>query len=998
MATPPTAVTSHQRPAPGQQVNIHGGTGFIGGQHEHHYHHDDYQAGTATQATRQATSQGLVVGAPIRAWDPGLLGVHASITVHDETTLTPYLARDHDQQLRQVLEHAAASEQPSLVLVVGTSCSGKTRTLYEAVTAVLPDWAVIAPRSDSRLAQALLDGIPARTVIWLDELQDRLTDTPSGITAAKAIAELLHAAVGPIVFAGTIWPTYFSAMRARRGPDKTAVGSGAIPELLTRATVVTVPDAFTDTDLNDIPVDDPRLRKAIDTATHASHPRRRRITQVLAGGTQLVDRLYPPEGTHPPDEFSPAARAVLCAAGDLRRIGHPNPLPRWAIEGAAPGYLTPPDHRPPDQWLPTALDEVTKAALQDDALTGIHVHDHHQHGVPALTPHWTTTPTGNALAAYDLHDYLLQDHLARCRTTPTRQALWDTVTTRVISPGTARLVAQAAERRGLLTVAAAVLRVPADDGDRPAQQGLAHVLATQARYGDQDAWTELRDRADSGDTYALQEMADVLSDRDDPGALAELRTLAAAAADGGKHAQQRLAQVLATRARHGDQDAWTELRDRANNGDPYAQSRLDEGLTRRTSLLLDRAERDDETAWTELRTLADSGQRLAKSCLAKLLAHRAGRGDGAAFSELRERAHGGDQHALDQLTHLLADRARRGDDSALIEVRRYADDGDKLAQLQLANFLADAARGGDKAALSELHTKADSGDQVVRSRLAAVLANDIRSGRHDAWAELRDRADNGDPNAQSRLADLLANHAARGNETTWTELRDRAKIAWTELRDRADNGDPYAQSRLADLLANDAARGNKTTWTELRARADNGDPNAQSRLADLLANDAARGNKATWTELRDRADNGDPYAKSRLADLLDDAARRGDQTALTRLRTYADNGEKKALDVVISCLTVRARRGDPDATDELDQRADAGDERVRRLLANILADRGDDIALVRLREMVFGGHGVKQLLRLYRTRQSGRLIKELDVNANPVYSADTERNGLRRRG
>ena len=148
------------------------------GQHEHHYHHDDYQAGTATQATRQATSQGLVVGAPIRAWDPGLLGVHASITVHDETTLTPYLARDHDQQLRQVLEHAAASEQPSLVLVVGTSCSGKTRTLYEAVTAVLPDWAVIAPRSDSRLAQALLDGIPARTVIWLGEPQDRPTDTP----------------------------------------------------------------------------------------------------------------------------------------------------------------------------------------------------------------------------------------------------------------------------------------------------------------------------------------------------------------------------------------------------------------------------------------------------------------------------------------------------------------------------------------------------------------------------------------------------------------------------------------------------------------------------------------------------------------------------------------------------------------------------------------------------------------------------------------------------
>jgi len=490
VATPPTAVTSHQRPAPGQQVNIHGGTGFIGGQHEHHYHRDDYQAGTATQATRQATSQGLVVGAPIRAWDPGLLGVHASITVHDETTLTPYLARDHDQQLRQVLEHAAASEQPSLVLVVGTSCSGKTRTLYEAVTAVLPDWAVIAPRSDSRLAQALLDGIPARTVIWLDELQDRLTDTPSGITAAKAIAELLHAAVGPIVFAGTIWPTYFSAMRARRGPDKTAVGSGAIPELLTRATVVTVPDAFTDTDLNDIPVDDPRLRKAIDTATHASHPRRRKITQVLAGGTQLVDRLYPPEGTHPPDEFSPAARAVLCAAGDLRRIGHPNPLPRWAIEGAAPGYLTPPDHRPPDQWLPTALDEVTKAALQDDALTGIHIHDHHQHGVPALTPHWTAVTAGEPPhESYDLHDYLYQDHLARHRYTPTRNLLWDTLTCRHHPVAVAVELAAAAGGRGMMSAALALLREHAFGSDWMASIMYADYLLERQTAGDvEELW------------------------------------------------------------------------------------------------------------------------------------------------------------------------------------------------------------------------------------------------------------------------------------------------------------------------------------------------------------------------------------------------------------------------------------------------------------------------------------------------------------------------------
>lgn len=439
----------------------------------------------AVQASRRATLTGYAVGDPITKCDPVTLGVHASITVHEETTLTPYLARAHDQRLRQVLVNAAASDRPTLALVVGTSCSGKTRTLYEAVTAVLPAWPVIAPRSDARLARALIDGIPARTVIWLDELQDRLPATRSGMDAAKAITELLDAALGPIVVAGTLWPTNYATMRARPDPAAAAVGAGAIPTLLARGTVITVPDTFTDTDLDQAAVGDPRLRKAIDAATRTEHPDGRKVTQVLAGGTPLVHRLYPGTGARPADEFSPAAKAVLHAAGDLRRVGMPNPLPRWAIEGAATAYLEKPDHRPAQHWLPGAFDEILQAARLDDSLTGAHTLDIHERGVPALTPHWTVPTAGEPpQESYHFHDYLYQDHLARHRHTPTRKLLWDTLTSRDHPVAVAVKLATAASGRGMLSAAIALLREHAFGIDWMASRMYADCLLERRTAGD----------------------------------------------------------------------------------------------------------------------------------------------------------------------------------------------------------------------------------------------------------------------------------------------------------------------------------------------------------------------------------------------------------------------------------------------------------------------------------------------------------------------------------
>ncbi len=335
-------------------------------------------------------------------------------------------------------------------------------------------------------------------------------------------------------------------------------------------------------------INDPRLRKAIDAAAQVEHPEQgRKITQVLAGGTQLVHRLYPPEGTHTTNSYSPAASAVLRAAGDLRRVGMPNPIPRWAIEGAAPGYLDHPARRPPEQWLAQALDEATESARLDDPLIGIHALDIHHHGVPALTPHWYTHPDGTPREAYDLHDYMLQDHLARYARTPPPLSFWDVLTQEPHPQATAHALAVEAAHRGHLTAATVLIRPHAD---RVGRGLLARFLEELIRQGDVELLAELRARAhaevrtnatsgawlpghdvDDAMTWSLYRSLFRLAVRGNCDALGEL---CSSADTGDPVAGAHLGAVLAYMIEQGDEAALAEARDRVDAG----QTTIDYGL------------------------------------------------------------------------------------------------------------------------------------------------------------------------------------------------------------------------------------------------------------------------------------------------------------------------------------------------------------------------------------------------------------------------------------
>src|SRR6185369_16720728 len=91
---------------------------------------------------------------------------------------------------------------------------------------------------------------------------------------------------------------------------------------------ITVPDAFVGGDWAALVAaagGDPRLAEA------AARARDGRIAQYLAGGPVLVDRFR---------DAPPAARALVSAAMDARRLGCGPYLPAALLERAVPGYLT----------------------------------------------------------------------------------------------------------------------------------------------------------------------------------------------------------------------------------------------------------------------------------------------------------------------------------------------------------------------------------------------------------------------------------------------------------------------------------------------------------------------------------------------------------------------------------------------------------------------------------------------------------------------------------
>lgn len=315
----------------------------------------------------------------VRDARPRDLGVHAAIKVSGTATDMPvYVPRDIDPALRAGLE--LRGDHGCFILLVGGSSAGKTRTMYEALVAALPDWWLVHPESAGQV-RALASAPSPRTVVWLDELQRYLNDE-KGLTAGTV--RILTSA--GMVLVGTLWPDEYSARIAARQAAGTGDPRRRDAELLDLAEVFDLGEALTDAEVQrarELATSDGRLLVALaDEGTG--------LTQILAAGPELIRRW-----TQAPTPYS---RALITVAVDARRLGVSAPLTGAQLGAAIPGYLTPAQRASaPREWLSDAIEYATTPL----------------HGAAAAVE-----PVGVTMAhtsGYTVADYLFQ-HAMRERT------------------------------------------------------------------------------------------------------------------------------------------------------------------------------------------------------------------------------------------------------------------------------------------------------------------------------------------------------------------------------------------------------------------------------------------------------------------------------------------------------------------------------------------------------------------------------------------------------
>jgi hypothetical protein len=674
---------------------------------------DDWPRWVRAWERARGTGAGRPPGAVrARDADPRLLGVLQAIEVDGaEGKLPAYVPRDIDSDprgIRAVL--AEAAEDSGFMVLVGPSSVGKTRSLYQAMLDLMPDWWLVQPQRADEL-DALTGEDLERVVVWLDDL-GRFLGEAGGLTGGT-VRRLLRSR--QVVLLGTLRPTRYRRYVGMDAPEAHAVER----DLLGMATMVRVPERFSDAELGracELARSDVRVRAALEIPDFG-------LTQVIAAAPQVMASWQ---------DADVYARALLTAAIDATLLGVRSPMPIDLLRDIAPTYC-------PERERAEAATGWFEGALE---YTTTRLHG----GMSLLVP--VPAPDGDMgqRAGYTVAEYLLQQTEAERAGAPVPAELWKVCLDHVANPVDLTRLGESAESRREYAHADRFYRTAAAGEPRAAYR-LAGLLAASGR--DDEAlevllpWTatpdtdvaefvarllgrtgrdkDLRDRAAAGDSAAASELVDLLMSL---GRESELRAYGDA---GNKAIAYRLAELLTQRGR--TSEAAEVLRPHVSSGDWAAADQL-------TGLYL-AAERTDD-ALDVLREYAADGHHLAGARLAVLLA-----GLGRE-TELRARADAAEWPAAVQLADMLAAAGREA------ELAERADAGDRPAAYRLAHLLRTAEREG------ELRARADSGDRPAVYQLSDLLAE---ATRHDEAIQLlRPHADSGDESAVSRLIGLLGRY------------------------------------------------------------------------------------------------------------------------------------------------------------------------------------------------------------------------------------------------
>ena len=281
----------------------------------------DFAAPRPRGSTRSAAEW---IARTVGQCDPFDLEVHRAMLppgtalLDDLQLLTPYLKRDHDNQLHAALRRAAFGGQSVFAVLAGDSSTGKTRALYEALVEVVPDWPLLRPADADELLDLLHEGrFRSGTVLWLNETQRFFYGT-AGERAATLLRRALTAADGAAAV-GALWrrPFLEELTALGKSPDEHAAARALLD--CPRSHHITVPDSLTgqqQEELAALAEGDKRLKAAL----LASGPDGD-VIQYLTGGPELL-HAYTSGGL-----FTPVEHALITAALDARRLGHRDPFP-----------------------------------------------------------------------------------------------------------------------------------------------------------------------------------------------------------------------------------------------------------------------------------------------------------------------------------------------------------------------------------------------------------------------------------------------------------------------------------------------------------------------------------------------------------------------------------------------------------------------------------------------------------------------------------------------
>jgi tetratricopeptide (TPR) repeat protein len=665
------------------------------------------------------------VGKPIGQWDPHDLEVHPAGTTavadgsgaRTRRQLPGYVRRAHDQVLAAAAGEAAAGLSRMLVLV-GSSSTGKTRACWEAVQALADrGWRLWHPHDPTRAEAALaeLNRVAPRSVVWLNEAQHYLGHPQLGERIAAALHTLLtDADRGPVLVLGTLWPEYADSYALLPSPSEPDPHS-RVRELLT-GRIVTVPDAF-DQEALDVASSLAQDGDGFmaDALTRASA--HGRLAQELAGAPELLRRY---------EHGTPPVKALLDAAMDARRLGVGLHLPQAFLIDAATDYLSDHDYdQLADDWAEAAFADVARP---------VHGKQAPLRRTTARRPRRSpmsadTMPVPAMGPVFRLADYLEQHgRITRRRLCPPT-SFWHAAHTHLTDADDLNNLAEAAYSRHRLQWAHHLWRRAAHAGDPKAVTALARMRWTA---GDWEGAEGLFQRAvDAGDLLALRELARMREEAGDrEGAEALLRR---AADTDDSHALRELARM---REEAGDREG----------AEAFARRAADAGLPFTLQELAQMREEagDREGAEALLRRTVDAGYPKAVTALARMR-WTAGDWEGAE-GLLRRAVDAGDSLALRELARM---RGAAGDrEGAEAFARRAADAGLPFALQELTLMREEA--GDREGAEAFARRAADAG---LRFALLELMQMREEAGdREGAEALLRRAADAGHPDAMTALA------------------------------------------------------------------------------------------------------------------------------------------------------------------------------------------------------------------------------------------------------